>query len=55
MDEVIDPLWAAWRAAHGARTKRPPLDLDLPERKIVLSEDGKVEAVAFRSGSTRTG
>jgi ribonuclease R len=46
--EVIDPLWAAWRAAHKARKAREPLDLDLPERRIVLSEKGEVLSVAFR-------
>jgi ribonuclease R len=45
---VIDPLWAAWRAANKARAARAPLDLDLPERKIILSETGEVRSVAFR-------
>jgi ribonuclease R len=44
---VIDPLYAAYSALKRARDRRQPLDLDLPERKIVLSEDGKVESVAF--------
>ncbi|WP_424927960.1 ribonuclease R [Amaricoccus tamworthensis] len=47
-DTVIRPLWAAWEAAHSARERREPLDLDLPERKIVLSDEGKVTSVAFR-------
>ena len=42
------PLWAAWRAAHKARDLRQPLNLDLPERRIVLSDEGKVLSVAFR-------
>ncbi len=45
---VIAPLWDAWRAAHRARDLRQPLNLDLPERRIVLSDDGKVLWVAFR-------
>ena len=45
---VIAPLWAAYRALHAARERRQPLDLDLPERRIVLSETGKVTSVAFR-------
>ncbi len=45
---VIEPLWAAWRAASEARTLRAPLALDLPERKIILSESGEVTSVAFR-------
>ncbi len=48
MDEVITPLWAAWRAAAEAREKRQPLELDLPERRIELSEEGKVLSVAWR-------
>ena len=30
-----------------AREARQPLDLDLPERKIVLGEDGKVASIDF--------
>lgn len=48
MDHVIRPLYAAYAAATKARAERQPLDLDLPERKIVLDEDGKVVSVAFR-------
>ena len=48
LDEVIRPLYAAWRATMKARAERQPLDLDLPERKIVLSEEGKVLHVGFR-------
>ena len=48
MDRIIAPLYAAFAAATKARALRQPLDLDLPERKIVLDEDGKVVSVAFR-------
>jgi ribonuclease R len=48
MDGVIAPLYAAYAAAAEARARREPLDLDLPERKIVLTEEGKVASVAFR-------
>jgi ribonuclease R len=48
VDAVIRPLWDAWAAAHRARDLRQPLNLDLPERRIVLSEEGKVLSVAFR-------
>ena len=44
---VIRPLYAAYEALKLARVARQPLDLDLPERKIILSEDGKVTSVAF--------
>ncbi|MGB5558738.1 MAG: ribonuclease R [Paracoccaceae bacterium] len=47
MDEVITPLFEAYLATTKARAMRQPLDLDLPERKIILSEDGKVTSVAI--------
>jgi len=47
MDRVIRPLYAAYEALKRARAARQPLDLDLPERKIILSEAGAVTSVAF--------
>ena len=47
LEEVIKPLFAAWQATQLARRQRQPLELDLPERKIVLGEDGKVASVNF--------
>lgn len=48
MEEVIEPLYAAYDALKAARSRRQPLDLDLPERKIILTDDGKVASVNFR-------
>ncbi|KUJ84110.1 ribonuclease R [Ruegeria marisrubri] len=48
LEDVLKPLYAAYGALKKAREARQPLDLDLPERKIVLSDDGHVESVAFR-------
>ena len=50
--EIIDallPLWACWRALATARAKRAPLDLDLPERRVVLDEKGRIMSVAPRA------
>jgi ribonuclease R len=47
-ETVIAPLFAAYAALARARAERQPLDLDLPERRIVLGEDGRVLSVAFR-------
>ncbi|MFN4172849.1 MAG: ribonuclease R, partial [Pseudorhodobacter sp.] len=47
LDRVIRPLYAAYAATRAARAVRQPLDLDLPERKIVLSEAGEVTSVDF--------
>ena len=42
---VLRPLWAAYAALKIARERRQPLELDLPERKILLDADGKVDRV----------
>lgn len=48
LDDVIKPLFAAYEALKRARAQRQPLDLDLPERKIILTDEGKVASVNFR-------
>lgn len=45
LEPVLKPLWRAYQALKKARDKRQPLELDLPERKLVLDTDGKVERV----------
>jgi ribonuclease R len=45
MESALKPLWEAYRAVAKARDKRGPLDLDLPERKILLNAEGKVDRV----------
>ncbi len=47
-DDVIKPLYACYDALRTARSVRQPLELDLPERQIVLSDDGDVTDVAFK-------
>ncbi|MBU2959369.1 ribonuclease R [Citreicella sp. C3M06] len=47
LEPVIQPLYAAYEALREARERRQPLDLDLPERRVVLSEDGEVTSVNF--------
>ncbi|MBE7636877.1 ribonuclease R [Sneathiella sp. P13V-1] len=46
MDSVIRPLFRAYKSLKMAREKRQPLDLDLPERKIELNEDGFIKSVS---------
>ncbi|KAB7614360.1 ribonuclease R [Amylibacter sp. SFDW26] len=46
--KAIDDLFAAYASATKARNLRQPLNLDLPERQIVLSDEGKVMSVAFK-------
>src|SRR5205085_2598869 len=45
LSSVIAPLYDAYRARLRERAERQPLDLDLPERKIVLKADGTVDRV----------
>jgi ribonuclease R len=49
LDPVIRPLYGAYRALARARTARGTLDLDLPERQIVIGGDGTVEAIEPRA------
>jgi ribonuclease R len=48
IEAALAPLWACWGALTKARAKREPLDLDLPERRIVLDEKGRILSVAPR-------
>ncbi len=47
-DDVIHPLFDAYHAVRRARERRQPLDLELPERVIALSDDGKVVSVGLK-------
>ncbi len=42
---ILEPLYMAYAAIKRARDDRAPLDLDLPERKILLNPDGTVDRV----------
>jgi len=46
---VLGDLWGCWRALAKARDDREPLDLDLPERRVVLDEKGRILSVAPRA------
>ena len=45
LETVLKPLWGAYAALAKARDKRAPLDLDLPERRILFTEDGEIEGI----------
>ncbi|OCW56722.1 ribonuclease R [Hoeflea olei] len=42
---VLKPLWNAYAVLKRERNRRQPLDLDMPERKILLTPEGKVDKV----------
>jgi ribonuclease R len=45
MQSALEPLWAAYALLAAARERREPLELDLPERKVLLDARGRVERV----------
>ena len=45
LEPVLKPLYDAYGLVKRARDVRDPLDLDLPERKILLKPDGTVDRV----------
>jgi ribonuclease R len=45
LGDILKPLYAAYQALKRARAERDPLDLDLPERKILLKPDGSVDRI----------
>ena len=47
MDTVLRPLWSAYGAMCKARAKREPLNLDLPERRILLDDQGRVARIVI--------
>ena len=48
VDTVIAPLYGAYETLLEARAKRGVLELDLPERQIILADDGSVATVIER-------
>jgi ribonuclease R len=48
VEKALKPLWACWQALFAARQKRDPLELDLPERRVVLDEKGRITSIAPR-------
>ena len=47
MTGSLEPLWAAYACLKKAREVRAPLDLDLPERKIVMDGAGRVARIVI--------
>ena len=45
---ILKDLWAAWAALSKARDAREPLALELPERRVILDAEGRIESIALR-------
>ena len=48
LEPAIKPLYAAFRALLNERQRRGTLDLDLPERQVILDEEGKIQRIQPR-------
>jgi ribonuclease R len=48
VQKTLADIWDAYKSLTIARGKRDPLDLDLPERRVMLGADGHVASIAFR-------
>ena len=48
MDDVIAPLYDVYEVLDQARIKRGALDLDLPERQIIIDDKGNMTGVTTR-------
>lgn len=45
LESALKPLWGAYRALAEARDRRQPLNLDLPERRAKLDDEGRIERI----------
>lgn len=45
LEPILKPLWNAYEVLKRGRDRRQPLELDMPERKIILKPDGTVDRV----------
>ncbi|APG90723.1 ribonuclease R [Sinorhizobium americanum] len=45
LEPILKPLWEGYRILSRGRERRQPLELDMPERKIILKPDGTVDRV----------
>ncbi len=48
MEDVINPLYEAYKLLDEARIKRGALDLDMPERQILIDKNGNMAGVKKR-------
>ncbi|MDF2764883.1 MAG: rnr, partial [Rhodospirillales bacterium] len=49
LDSVIAPLYGAYEALASARRRRGTLELDLPERRVIMGSDGRIERIEARA------
>lgn len=47
-EPALEPLWDCWKLLSEARDGREPLNLDLPEKHVVLDDQGRIAQIAVR-------
>ena len=45
LEPILKPLWAGYATLKAGRDDREPLELDIPERKLLLKQDGTIDRV----------
>ena len=45
LETILKPLWQGYSSLKAGRDARQPLELDLPERKLLLNPDGTIDRV----------
>ncbi len=45
LESILKPLWAGYEVLKTGRDAREPLELDIPERKLMLKPDGTIDRV----------
>jgi len=45
---VLKPLWSAYQTVARGRAAREPLELTIPERKVIIGKGGKIERIDTR-------
>lgn len=48
LETVLKPLWGAYAAVSKARDLRSPLDLDMPERRIMFTPEGEIDGITTK-------
>ncbi len=48
MDAVIEPLYGAYEVLAAARRRRGAIDLDLPERRVIIDAQGRLAGIGKR-------
>ncbi|MDD9329277.1 MAG: RNB domain-containing ribonuclease, partial [Bartonella sp.] len=49
LENILQPLWDAYSCLKIARNRRQPLELEIPDKKIILDQNGYIQDVVISS------